>query len=64
MRFLRIDEGLKIVEKGKRKGQELSWEQLVRGDVVLGQQLEDSVALASEADSGDESPADDDGAER
>ena len=41
-------EGLKIVEKGKRKGQELSWDRLVRGDVTLGQDLQDSVAPAGE----------------
>lgn len=40
-------EGLKIVEKGKRKGSELSWEQLVRGDVTLGQDLKDSVDVAT-----------------
>jgi hypothetical protein len=40
--------GIKIVEKGKRKGQELSWERLVRGDVTLGQDLADSIELTME----------------
>jgi len=41
-------EGLKIVEKGKRKGQEVSWDRLVRGDVTMGQDLQDSIASAGE----------------
>ena len=40
-------EGLKVVEKGKRKGTELSWEQLVRGDVTLTQDLKDSIDLTN-----------------
>ena len=40
--------GIKIVEKGKRKGQELTWERLVRGDVTLGQDLADSIELTME----------------
>ncbi|HVE79411.1 MAG TPA: hypothetical protein VNA89_11140 [Gemmatimonadaceae bacterium] len=40
--------GVKIVEKGKRKGQELPWERLIRGDVTLGQDLQDSVDLTME----------------
>lgn len=40
-------DGLKIVEKGKRKGVELSWEQLARGDVTLGQDLKDSIEAAT-----------------
>ena len=39
-------DGLRIVEKGRRKGQQLSWEQLVRGDVSLTQDLKDSVDLS------------------
>ena len=42
-------EGLKIVEKGKRKGQELTWQELVRGEVSLGADLQDSIALMTEA---------------
>jgi hypothetical protein len=41
-------DGLKIVEKGKRKGTELTWEQLVRGDVTLTQDLKDSIELTME----------------
>ena len=44
-------EGIKIVEKGKRKGQEISWNDLVRGTVTLGQRLEDSIALTERAES-------------
>jgi len=42
-------EGLKIVEKGKRKGQEFTWEELVRGEVSLRADLQDSIALMKEA---------------
>ena len=40
-------EGLRIVEKGKRKGTELAWEQLIRGDVTLTQDLKDSIDLTN-----------------
>lgn len=40
--------GVKVVEKGKRKGQELSWERIIRGDVTLGQDLADSIELTME----------------
>jgi hypothetical protein len=43
-------EGIKIVEKGKRKGQEIGWNELVRGTVTLGQNLEDSIALTERAE--------------
>ncbi len=43
-------QGLKIVEKGKRKGQELSWEDLVRGGVTLSNDLQDSIAVSAEQD--------------
>jgi hypothetical protein len=43
-------EGIKIVEKGKRKGQEIGWNELVRGTVTLGQSLEDSIALTERAE--------------
>ena len=42
-------EGLRIVEKGKRKGHELSWDQLIRGDVSLTQDLKDSVDVVRES---------------
>ena len=41
-------DGLKIVEKGKRKGSELTWEQLIRGDVMMTQDLKDSIELTME----------------
>lgn len=36
-------EGLKVVEKGKRKGHELSWVSIVSGDAQLAQDLRISV---------------------
>jgi hypothetical protein len=42
-------EGVKIVEKGKRKGHELTWEQVIRGDLSLTQDLLDSIAVAKES---------------
>lgn len=41
-------EGIKIVEKGRRNGTELSWEQMLRGDVSISQDLKDSVDLTME----------------
>jgi hypothetical protein len=41
-------DGLKIVEKGKRKGTELTWEQIIRGDVTMTQDLKDSIELTME----------------
>jgi len=42
---LTIDaEGLKLVEKGRRKGQELRWHDLVSGDVALNAALSASTA--------------------
>jgi hypothetical protein len=32
-------EGIKVVEKGKRKGQELSWGAIVTGDAKLAEDL-------------------------
>ena len=32
-------DGIKVVEKGKRKGQELSWGSIVSGDAQLAQDL-------------------------
>lgn len=37
-------EGLKLVEKGKRKGLELAWSALVSGDAALAAALQASVA--------------------
>jgi hypothetical protein len=36
-------EGLKITQKGKRKGQELAWKDLVGGDAALAAALNASV---------------------
>lgn len=36
-------EGLKITEKGKRKGQELSWKALISGDAALATALNASL---------------------
>ena len=37
-------EGLRLVEKGHRKGQELQWKALVSGDAALATALQASVA--------------------
>jgi hypothetical protein len=37
-------EGLKIVEKGKRLGQQLSWREMIGGSVPLTQSLRESLA--------------------
>jgi hypothetical protein len=44
-------EGLKIVEKGKRKGQEMSWEELIGGSASLTADLQGSI---SHSDSGNQ----------
>jgi len=36
-------QGVKVVEKGKRNGQELSWESIVSGDAALRESLRLSV---------------------
>ena len=35
--------GMKLVPKGKRKGQEIAWEALVNGDAALAQALNASL---------------------
>jgi hypothetical protein len=46
-------EGLKIVEKGKRKGQEMSWEELIGGSASLTAGLQSSISgNASENETG------------
>ena len=40
-------EGLKVTEKGRRKGQELSWKDLVSGDAALATALNASTEQAS-----------------
>ncbi|MUV13292.1 hypothetical protein [Noviluteimonas gilva] len=39
-------DGLKLVEKGRRKGLELAWTDLVSGDAALASALQASVADA------------------
>jgi hypothetical protein len=36
-------EGVKVVEKGKRLGQELSWERIISGDAKLAEDLKISL---------------------
>jgi hypothetical protein len=36
-------EGIKVVEKGKRKGRELSWDSIISGDAELTEALRISV---------------------
>ena len=45
-------EGLKIVEKGKRKGQELSWEALMSGSAALAGDLKESISVARRDEDG------------
>ncbi|HEX5869264.1 MAG TPA: hypothetical protein VFY65_02545 [Longimicrobium sp.] len=40
-------EGVKVVEKGKRKGQELSWAALVSGDAAVAAELRASLDALS-----------------
>ena len=42
-------DGLKVTEKGKRKGQELSWRDIISGDASLAQDLSISVDATREA---------------
>jgi hypothetical protein len=45
-------EGIKIVEKGKRKGQELTWQDMMSGRLPLARALKDSVGLMDEREDG------------
>lgn len=36
-------EGVKVVEKGKRNGKELSWSSIISGDAELNEDLKNSV---------------------
>ena len=40
-------EGLKLVPKGKRKGQELAWRDLISGDAALAAALQASIQQSS-----------------
>lgn len=39
-------EGIKVTEKGKRKGNELSWAAIISGDAILTQDLKLSLEAA------------------
>ncbi|HEY2856132.1 MAG TPA: hypothetical protein VGJ18_25045 [Gemmatimonadaceae bacterium] len=41
-------EGVKVTEKGHRKGQELSWRSIISGDASLHQNLNASIDATSE----------------
>lgn len=47
--------GLKIAEKGHRKGHELSWKQIVTGEAALTQELASSVEQTSHDSKGSSS---------
>jgi hypothetical protein len=36
-------EGVKVVEKGKRKGREIAWKAIISGDAELAEQLKTSL---------------------
>ena len=42
-------EGIKVVEKGKRNGHELSWESIISGAASLNERLKASVDATREA---------------
>ena len=42
-------DGIKVVEKGKRKGQEISWRSIVSGDASLNEDLKISVDATNPA---------------
>ena len=46
-------EGLKVTEKGKRKGQEVSWRSIISGDATLSENLK--ISLDASAPSGETS---------
>ncbi len=41
-------DGVRVVEKGKRKGRELSWESIISGDAELTQALKISIDATQE----------------
>ena len=43
-------EGIKVVEKGKRKGHEISWRSIINGDATLAENLRISVDATRDAD--------------
>jgi hypothetical protein len=42
-------EGLKVTEKGKRKGQEISWRSIISGDAALAEDLKISLDASAPA---------------
>jgi hypothetical protein len=44
-------DGVKVVEKGKRKGQELPWRSIISGDATLHESLKISVDATGPAGS-------------
>jgi hypothetical protein len=45
-------DGVKVVEKGKRNGQELTWKSIVSGDTELAESLNISVDATRPSDEG------------
>ena len=43
-------DGIKVVEKGKRKGRELSWDSIISGDAELSEALRISIDATSGGD--------------
>jgi hypothetical protein len=41
-------DGVKVVEKGRRKGQELSWRDIIAGDAALSRDLQISLEATME----------------
>jgi hypothetical protein len=39
-------EGVKVVEKGKRNGREISWKAIISGDAQLAEDLKNSIDAA------------------
>ena len=43
-------DGIKVTEKGKRRGQEMSWQSIISGDAALAENLRISVDATSAGD--------------
>jgi hypothetical protein len=41
-------EGVKITQKGYRKGQEMTWKAIITGEAQMNQQLQSSVGMGGE----------------
>lgn len=41
-------EGVKITQKGYRKGQEMTWKAIITGEAQMNQQLQSSVGMTGE----------------